>query len=234
MLRFDRKRFASAYVLQFPKPARTPQVIDGLDHLLASIEEDSALADMRWVAYMLATIKHECANCWVPVTERGSRTYFDKYNAGTTLGARLGNTQPGDGFLFRGRGYVQITGRRNYLVLGRRLNLGSELVENPDRALDHAIAFKIMSRGMRSGSFTGRKLEQFIAPDRCDYVNARKIINGLDQADRIAGYARQFEQVLSAAIVNVAGATSLGVSPPTIPSHMLANVESMTWSGAPL
>jgi len=198
LLRFDRTRFRAAYVEHFPKPALTPQAIEGLDHLLSGVEQDATIDDVRWVAYMFATIKHECANRWLPVMERGARSYFDKYETGTPLGARLGNTQPGDGFLFRGRGYVQITGRRNYLVLGQRLNLSDGLVKDPDRALDIDTAYAIMSYGMRNGTFTGRKLSQFIDPAQCNYRNARKIINGLDQADRIADYARELEQILIA------------------------------------
>ena len=201
MLQFDRSAFSAAYVEHFPKPARTPQAIDGLTQLLSSVEQDPALEDIRWVAYMFATIKHECANAWVPIMERGNRAYFDKYETGTAIGARLGNTQPGDGYLFRGRGYVQITGRRNYQLLGQRLNLRNQLVDDPDLALRQEIAYRIMSYGMCNGTFTGRKLAQFIGPGQCDYKNARKIINGLDQADRIAGYAQDLEQILTAAAV---------------------------------
>jgi hypothetical protein len=211
LLRFDREKFSAAYVEHFPKPARTPQAIDGLARLLSSVEEDNAIQDIRWVAYMFATVKHECANCWVPVVERGARAYFDKYETGTSLGARLGNTQPGDGYRFRGRGFVQITGRRNYLLLGQRLNLGDGLIKNPELALDQAIAYRIMSYGMCNGTFTGRKLSQCIGPGECDYKNARKIINGLDQADRIAGYAVDLEQVLNASTLQAPAVSAPGI-----------------------
>jgi predicted chitinase len=56
----------------------------------------------------------ETARRFTPVTEFGQPSYFNKYDAGTPIGRRLGNMQPGDGFRFRGRGYVQITGRANY------------------------------------------------------------------------------------------------------------------------
>ena len=51
-----------------------------------------------------------------------------------------------------------------------------------------------MSYGMRNGSFTGKKLGDYINDAGCDYRNARKIINALDQADRIKGYADKLEQ----------------------------------------
>jgi len=61
-----------------------------------------------------------------------------------------------------------------------------------------------MSFGMRNGIFTGKRLADYIHDEECDYVNARRIINGLDSADRIRGYAELFEQALSGALV-VAG-----------------------------
>jgi hypothetical protein len=53
-----------------------------------------------------------------------------------------------------------------------------------------------MSLGMRRGSFTGKKLADFIHDNVADYVNSRRIINGLDHAQDIAGYAQSFEALL--------------------------------------
>ena len=196
LFHLDSTLFRKQYLLEFPHPACTPEAVEGMSRILASVAADSELQDIRWLAYMLATLKHECANRWTPVTEAGNRSYFDKYATGTALGERLGNTQPGDGFLYRGRGYVQITGRQNYRKLGQVLKLGNGLEKDPDRALNPEIAYDIMSYGMRHGTFTGRRISQFIGPGQCDYRNARRIINGLDQADHIAGYARGLERVL--------------------------------------
>jgi len=74
-------------------------------------------------------------------------------------------------------------------------------VYEPELALQADIAYRIMSHGMRKGSFTGKKLGDYITASGCDYVNARKIINGLDQADRIAGYATKLEAALRASVV---------------------------------
>ena len=194
MKSIDRAKFFAGYRAEFGK-LRQSQV-DGLQILLAALETDYMVTDLRHAAYMLATVFHECAGTWEPITERGGPEYFSKYDPGTRLGRNLGNVQRGDGARFCGRGYVQITGRDNYMRIGRALGLGHGLTVEPEAALDPAVAYRIMSGGMRLGLFTGRKLSDFIAGGACDYVNARRIINGTDCADRIAGYAARFERVL--------------------------------------
>jgi putative chitinase len=186
--------FFSAYEERFgslPSARRT-----GLDGLLGYIQLDTAIEDLRWAAYMLATVKHECADSWQPITEFGSDDYFDKYEPCTALGRSLGNRQPGDGRRFKGRGYVQITGRYNYVRLGEHLDLGQALAEYPDRALEPLTAYRIMSAGMCKGLFTGRSLRHYLNDRHTDYLEARRIINGNDQAVKIAAYALGMEQCL--------------------------------------
>lgn len=177
--------------------------VTGIELLGRQMENDPEITDLRWAAYMLATVKHECANKWQPITEFGPKSYFDKYETGTAIGKRLGNTAKGDGWKYRGRGYVQITGRANYDRLSKALQMpdNQNLVDNPDNTLIPAVAYGIMSYGMRNGAFTGKKLQDFISGDKCDYKNARKIINGLDQCDLIKGYAEKFESILKACII---------------------------------
>jgi putative chitinase len=54
------------------------------------------------------------------------------------------------------------------------------------------IAIKIMFYGMTKGTFTGKMLSDYFNEETEDWVNARKIINGLDKAELIAGYAKDF------------------------------------------
>jgi predicted chitinase len=59
--------------------------------------------------------------------------YDDQYRSNKH---KLGNTQKGDGYKYRGRGFIQLTGRANYLMLGEAIGIGSALVDNPDLLLD--------------------------------------------------------------------------------------------------
>lgn len=200
-MKIDHAKFFNGYREAYSRISQ--DTVNGLEQIGQHMEIDPDITDLRWAAYMLATIKHECGNTWHPITERGPRDYFNKYNAGTPIGKRLGNTQPGDGFLYRGRGYVQITGRANYAKMTKALGLGpdEDLVKDPDQALRPMIAYRIMSIGMRQGLFTGKKLSDYINADKCDYKNARRIINGTDQADKIKAYAETLEKILRGAIV---------------------------------
>ena len=187
-VRFHRKTFFDNYRRLFNTTLRQSQV-DGIQALLGFIEEDANMADVRWVAYLMATIKHECADRWRPIEEFSSgRQYCGR--------ADLGNTQAGDGPRFKGRGYVQITGRANYKRLGKLL--GVDLVSSPLRALEPSISYKIASLGMRKGLFTGKKLADHIHGSTCDYRNARRNINALDRANLIKGYAMHLEAALRA------------------------------------
>lgn len=177
----------------YPKGLKQSQV-DGMEYLLGRFETDDRLTDPRHVAYMLATARREAADTYEPIIERGPRDYFRKYGQGR-LAKMLGN-RPGteDWFNLRGRGYVQITGYRNYHLFSQLL--GVDLIANPELACERPIAYQIMVIGMLEGRFTGRKLGEYIHDDVCSYYAARRTVNGIDHAAEIASHATVFERAL--------------------------------------
>lgn len=86
------------------------------------------------------------------------------------------------------RGYIQLTGRVNYERWSKKL--GIDLVSNPDLAAQPKYALPVLVISMRDGITTGRKLSTYIRPGKVDYYNARRVVNALDRASLIAGYAR--------------------------------------------
>ena len=113
--------------------------------------------------------------------------------ANKVYGGRLGNTGDEDGWLYRGRGLAQITGKANYAKFG--------LVGTPDKASEMATALRILFDGMTGGIFTGRKLNDYDAADGYRYAASRAIINGDVKANgsKIEKYGRVFEAALRAA-----------------------------------
>jgi putative chitinase len=162
--------------------------VAGIDAVLDEWEKRK-LTDLRWLAYMLATDKHETNATMLAVREaywlseewrKAHLRYWPYY----------------------GRGLVQLTWRENYDKMGKFLNL--PLADNPDLALDLGAAVQVMFEGMLKaetgvGDFTGRCLEQFFNDQKDDPVGARAIINGTDKAQLIAGYHHDFLVALKAA-----------------------------------
>lgn len=166
-----------------------PLTQERVDHFNVILKAIEGLPLMHR-AYILATAWHE-TGCFKHMVELGGRAYFNKYNADTKIGKALGNTQSGDGYKYRGRGYVQLTGRRNYNWAA--LATGRDLVADPDKVKEPEIAALIMVKGMTTGRFTGKKLADFD-----DYLAMRRTVNGTDKAAMIAEYAAKFETALTA------------------------------------
>lgn len=142
------------------------------------------LTDLRWLAYMLATTYHETDEKMHPIEE---------YTKGR--GKRYGIPDSKTGKTYYGRGFVQLTWKFNYFSMGKILKI--DLVQHPELALDLKYATQIMFEGMIRGTFTGRKLSTYFNQQREWPKNARRIINGLDQAEKIKGHYDNFLKALN-------------------------------------
>ena len=138
------------------------------------------------LAYVLATVQHETAGTYLPIRER--RASKDKQFKVYRLQSRYWLSG------YYGRGYVQLTHKANYEHFGDILKI--PLVTQPDLAMVRDTACRILFEGMLKGSFTGKKLSDFISEQEMDYYHARMIVNGMDKARLIAGLADVWWSIL--------------------------------------
>lgn len=170
--------------------------VDGCNAILNFWEDKYSDKDDRWIAYALGTAYHETAYRMEAINEYGGPNYFNaRYGPGTPVGRVLGNTEAGDGNRFRGRGFVQLTGRANYADWSGRL--GVDLLADPNKVLDTEVAARILVEGSVLGTFTGVKFSNYLNSGKDDWFHARQIINRLDKARRIADYGKQFWAAIS-------------------------------------
>lgn len=161
---------------------------------------------VSWAADALATAVIETNGTMKPVKEAywlsasAANAWFvkmyDVTGARPDKARELGNINPGDGAKYAGRGFVQATGASNYAKL--QAALGIPLLDDPDLALVQVHAAAIMRFGMETGLFTGKSLRDYLpaVASREQFKNARKVINGSDRADDIAGIAMTFQAAL--------------------------------------
>lgn len=113
---------------------------------------DQGLACRQMLLMAFATIRAETES-WEPIAEWQSRfntspggAPFDLYD----WRKDLGNNGPSDGEQYRGRGFIQLTGRWNYQHYGRLIGLEDELVEHPDKACEPEIAARLLAVFLKS------------------------------------------------------------------------------------
>ena len=182
----------------------TQEQVDSIAAIMDAINEYGSISHKQ-AAYILATAYHETAHTMLPVREGMTKTDDE---ARRILG-RWRDTKPkswavhkylkavGDyGHWYYGRGYVQITWMDNYKRFAKLL--GIDLYQYPDLALKPDTAAKILVIGMMQGLFSSKKLSDYVNEKTCDYLRARKVVNGTDQAARIAQYAKTFDGYLIA------------------------------------
>ncbi|MEL6567498.1 MAG: glycoside hydrolase family 19 protein [Pseudomonadota bacterium] len=141
--------------------------------LVLDAMREAELDDWPHIITALGTIKAETAG-FDPIAEYESQYNtepegrpFGKYDFRTDIG----NNAEGDGYKYRGRGFVQLTGKDNYRRYGERL--GIDLVNDPDQALQPDIAARILATFMQDQK---DRIAQAWASE--DWADARKAVNG--------------------------------------------------------
>jgi predicted chitinase len=79
------------------------------------------------------------------------------YGKDTKIGQQMGNNEPGDGFKYRGRGFIQLTGKSNYAAASKAIYGDDRLVKNPDLVNDPAVAAEVSAWYMKKGKSTMAK-----------------------------------------------------------------------------
>lgn len=143
-----------------------------LARAIAKEGQRQGIRDRNQLCYIMATIQHETAHTYRPIAEYGGKR--QRYAP------------------YYGRGYVQLTWEYNYRKYSQLLN--QDFVKYPDQVMQPDISLFIIVHGMINGTFTGKKLADYINGDRLDFNNARRIINGTDRMQLVANYARQWQQ----------------------------------------
>jgi hypothetical protein len=152
----------------------SPNIEKNLPHVVAGLRT-VGLADRNMALMAFSTIRCETEG-FKPIDEFKSKFNtrdhdFDLYEPGTDVGHRLGNTKPGDGARYKGRGYIQLTGRFNYNKIGGQI--GEPLEADPAKANDPLIAGRILGQFLKNAE--GRVRDDLANNDLKD---ARKAVNG--------------------------------------------------------
>ncbi|MBV9156438.1 MAG: peptidoglycan-binding protein [Acidobacteriaceae bacterium] len=145
-----------------------------LPHVLNALAA-VGLADRQMILMALATIRAEVGS-FLPISEcqscfntSPSGHPFDLYDTRTDLG----NQGASDGSEFRGRGFIQLTGRTNYHVHGQAIGLSDRLLSNPLLAHDPATAANLMASFLKANE---TEIRAALAAN--DLAKARRLVNG--------------------------------------------------------
>lgn len=150
-----------------------------IDAVLNEIELQE-ITDIRQAAYIFATGYWEAYNPkkpttrFTPIKEFGGEAYL--------------KSKPY--YPYVGMGLSQLTWKDNYKKEAQRL--GIDLVNHPELILEIPTAANSHVFCMKHGVYTGKKLSDYINDQKCDFVNARRIVNGKDKASEIAAIAQKF------------------------------------------
>lgn len=161
--------------------AKLQKITDSLNQTFASFHIDSELR----ICHFLAQVLHESSAFWYTAEIWGNTPAQKKYDTRTDLGNSA--EVDGDGYLYRGRGWIQLTGKANYITAGKAFN--QDFVGNPDLVQQYPWA------AMVSGWYwDSRKLNQYADNDDIMAVTQRVNggYNGIDDRKMWLARAKQF------------------------------------------
>jgi len=169
----------------FPEPAWTN--IDANVQFLQAALQEFKISDPRMVAVIVATIAAEAPS----FESSEERTEAAERYEGS---AALGNTEPGDGVKYRGRGYIMLTGRANYAKMSDLLGLGTRLIDSPEDAKSPEVASRI------AVAWFADNQDRLLARLRNDDLQgARRMLSG--GSNRLA----EFQSAYRAVMAKIAG-----------------------------
>ena len=172
-------------------------------------------SDPRWLAYIFASIYHETGHKMIPVREGFKSSDKDARDHVRMMFIKgivnRDYAEPVGGISYFGHGRVQTTHLQNYQKLS--LRFGRDFVKDPSLLLDSRIDVEVAVEGHIEGLWTSRQLSEFISGGKCNYKDARRIVNGQDKADLIASYAVSFEWAIGMATRTVPVADTKTTTP---------------------
>lgn len=181
------------------------------------------MTDKGQIAYLLATADGESG--------KGSYMVelWDGRGLQATYDGRMGNNQPGDGKRYRGRGFIQMTGKERYQYWSKVL--GKDLVANPDLMASPEIAGYVIVRAFIRGEATGRKISQYVQGDKRDWYNARRVVNGIvpSQVNKYLSLAQSYYSQIDTLIARAMGGKAPLPTPTSTPKTPVStNTQSDT------
>ena len=192
---YDRKFYFDTVRKDLFRGNLTQSQVDGQNYLLETweqhFEQNNPNDGTMWLAYALATFFHETAETMQPIEEYGK-------GAGKSYGKPAGP----HGQCYYGRGHVQLTWEENYKngqkFLKERYGVDANIHPEAHKMLHPQTSALVSYDGMIHDWFTGVGLPKYLSKSKGieDPVNARRIVNGTDKADLIAGYYWKFKKAL--------------------------------------
>lgn len=172
--------------------------VNSINSIIAEFNaQANGTSDQRadFLAYMLATGYHEAYD-WnlgpkgrlIPIAEKGTLKYLKSLPY----------------YPFIGRGFVQLTWNYNYTKYRADIQerFGFDIMKQPDKLLEVDVAAYVIVNGMLKGRYTGKKLADYVDKKGFDFIQARRIVNGVKKGDT----ARDAKGVLLADKAKLIGA----------------------------